>query len=112
MKIKKNILILDYGVGNIKSLFCTLREICSNVKVSSSKNEIKKSEVLILPGVGSFPNCMNKLKKKGLDKILLNEFRKGKKILGICVGMQIMLKIGEERQKTKGLNIVDGNVKK
>ena len=81
MKIKKNILILDYGVGNIKSLFCTLREICSNVKVSSSKNEIKKSEVLILPGVGSFPNCMNKLKKKGLDKILLNEFRKGKKIL-------------------------------
>ena len=58
------------------------RNLLPNVKVSSSKNEIRSSEVLILPGVGSFPNlCMNKLKKKGLDKILLNEFRKGKKIL-------------------------------
>ena len=59
---------------------------------------------------GSFSNCMNKL-KKGFDKILKDEFDKGKNIIGICVGMQIMLKIGEEK-KTKGLDIIDGNVKK
>ena len=54
---------------------------------------------------------MSKLKKKGLDKILLNEFKKNKQILGICVGMQIMLKIGEEKKITKGLEILDGKVK-
>ena len=112
MKNNKQIIILDYGVGNVKSLLFTLKKISTQVKVSGSINEIRKSDVLILPGVGSFPNCMNKLKKKGFDKILKDEFDKGKNIIGICVGMQIMLKIGEEKKKTKGLDIIDGNVKK
>ena len=112
MNLNKKILILDYGVGNVKSLACTLKKIASKVKISSSESEISKADLLILPGVGSFPNCMNKLKKKGLDKILLKEFRKNKQILGICVGMQIMLKIGEEKKITKGLEILNGRVKK
>ena len=112
MKNNKQIIILDYGVGNVKSLLFTLKKISTQVKVSGSINEIRKSDVLILPGVGSFPNCMNKLKKKGFDKILKDEFDKGKNIIGICVGMQIMRKIGEKKKKTKGLDIIDGNVKK
>jgi glutamine amidotransferase len=112
MNLNKKILILDYGVGNVKSLACTLKKIASKVKISSSESEISKADLLILPGVGSFPNCMNKLKKKGLDKILLKEFKKNKQILGICVGMQIMLKIGEEKKITKGLEVLDGRVKK
>ena len=112
MNLNKKILILDYGVGNIKSLACTLKKVALNVKISSSVSEINKADLLVLPGVGSFPNCMSKLKKKGLDKILLNEFKKNKQILGICVGMQIMLKIGEEKKITKGLEILDGKVKK
>lgn len=112
MKNNKQIVILDYGVGNVKSLLFTLKKISTHVKVSGSINEIQKADILILPGVGSFPNCMNKLKKKGFDKLLKNEFHKGKNILGICVGMQIMLKIGEEKKQTSGLNIINGSVKK
>ena len=68
MKNNKQIIILDYGVGNVKSLLFTLKKISTQVKVSGSINEIRKSDVLILPGVGSFPNCTNKLKKRALIK--------------------------------------------
>ena len=113
------VLIIDYGSGNIKSVYNSVKRTLHNfnkiskVKVSSNLSEIKKADKIILPGVGSFDQCMNRIKK--IEDLLetLNDqvITKKKQFLGICVGMQILASYGYENQKTKGLSWIDGDVK-
>ncbi len=113
------VLIIDYGSGNIKSVHNSVKKTLQNfnksskLKVSSNLSEIKKADKIILPGVGSFDQCMNRIQKKSdLVETLKEQVIIKKKIfLGICVGMQILADYGYENQKTKGLSWINGDVK-
>ena len=113
------VLIIDYGSGNIKSVYNSVKKTLhyfnkfSEVKVSNNLSEIEKADKIILPGVGSFDQCMNRIRKiKDLVETLKNQvITKKKPFLGICVGMQILANYGYENQKTKGLSWINGEVK-
>ena len=113
------VLIIDYGSGNIKSVYNSIKKTLNNfngfskLKVSRSLSEIEKADKVILPGVGSFDRCMNRIRQiKDLVEILEYQIiEKKKPFLGICVGMQILADHGYENQKTKGLSWINGNVK-
>ncbi len=108
----KSVTIIDYGMGNIKSLYNSLKFLGFNPVFYSENNNIK-SNICILPGVGAFNQAMKLLEEK---KILndLNNFAKNKKniLLGICLGMQLFFEKSSENSNTIGLGIIDGKVKK
>ena len=110
--MKKKITIIDYGAGNILSLEKAIRYIGYKAIISSSYNIISKSDLLFLPGVGAFPQAMNSLKKLNLIEGLKKELQNNKKILGICLGMQLLCKIGTEIKVSKGLSVIDAKVEK
>ena len=113
----KNVVIIDYGSGNIRSVFNAFKQVTNeknyNIKTSSSDNDIKNASRLILPGVGSFESCITGLKNRGLNESL-NKAVLEKKIpfLGICVGMQMLATYGFENGKFSGLGWIKGSVKK
>ena len=84
------IAIVDYGVGNLFSLISSFKYIGADVLVTSDPDEIKKCEKIILPGVGAFEDARRKLSDTGLDKIIIEEAKGGKPIMGICLGMQML----------------------
>jgi len=107
------VVIIDYKSGNTRSVYNAINNLKVNVKISSNINDIKKSSAIILPGVGSYNQCMELLKKNGLLDVLYEEVIVNKKLfLGICVGMQILSDFGLENKKTKGLGWIAGEVKK
>jgi len=102
--------IIDYGLGNLGSLQNMLKRIDNSVIISSAKDDIAKADKLILPGVGTFDTGMTNLNSLGLVEILNDQvLEKKKKILGICLGAQLMLNSSEEGNE-KGLSWVDGKV--
>ncbi len=106
------IIIIDYGVGNLRSISSKLDMIGIKNKVSSNENDIKESDRLILPGVGHFKKAIKNLKNSGLIPILENEVLvKKKPILGICLGMQLFFQSSEE-SKINGLGWINGKIKK
>lgn len=102
--------IIDYGVGNIASLRNALLKIGSEPFLCSSADEVKKASHIVLPGVGSFQEGMNNLKRSGLNEAILDFCHTGKPVLGICLGMQLLAEYGEEYGVTKGLGLVPGRV--
>ena len=112
--------IVDYGVGNLRSIAKSIEKANSDnnlnysIKISSDVNDVKKSDKIVLPGQGSFKSC-----KEGIDNIEglqeeLNEsvLIKKKPIYGICAGMQLFATTGYEEKKTEGLNWIPGEVVK
>jgi imidazole glycerol-phosphate synthase subunit HisH len=106
--MKKNAVILNYGIGNFSSLIGAFKNLNYDVKVSVLKTDLEKSDLIILPGVGTFPEAMKNLKKLKLDKLLRKLSKKRKKILGICLGMQLLTDSSDELVFTKGLKIIEG----
>ncbi len=109
--------IVDYNSGNISSVINSFKEVAKdkvNIEVSSDLEKIKSSDKVILPGQGSFKNCMEALKKINGLMDTLNEFviSKKKPVFGICVGLQMFADIGYEETKTDGLGWISGNVSK
>ena len=109
----KNIVIIDYGVGNTYSVSNAINYLgYKNIKISNDEKIIKKASILILPGVGAFEECINNIKKLNLDSILHEQvIARQKPILGICVGMQMLAKSSEEGVMP-GLGWIDATVKK
>ncbi len=115
-----NLVIIDYGSGNLRSVENAFKNsIRTNnlkvtVKVTNSLNIISKADYLVLPGVGSFPDCKKGLQKiDGLIDLLTNQvIYKRKKFLGICVGMQLMVNSSLEKQNTLGFGWLNGKFKK
>ena len=105
------IVIIDYGLGNLGSVKNTLDKLGIDSMISKSKNEIRNSNAIILPGVGSAGQGMENLKKNNLDIVLVDEIKNGKPFLGICLGMQLLFSKSEEGN-TGCLNIIKGSVKK
>lgn len=103
----KSVIVIDYGMGNIWSVLGAIRYIGGNVEVSSDPEKIRKADALILPGVGSFRRAMEKINKKSLDEAIWEAVKKqGTKILGICLGMQLLGSVGFEDGNTTGLGLV------
>lgn len=105
------IVIIDYNVGNVKSVLNACKRIGLDVIISRKKEDIENAKGIILPGVGSFPIAMKNLNEFGLLEMLDNCKNKGTQILGICLGMQILFEKGYEIQETKGLGYLKGEVK-
>ncbi|GKX66946.1 imidazole glycerol phosphate synthase subunit HisH [Inconstantimicrobium mannanitabidum] len=106
------IVVIDYGMGNLKSVVNGLKYLNIDCKISSDEKEIRESSKLILPGVGAFNKGMENLKASQLDKIIIEEARKGKPILGICLGMQLLFDKSYEIEETQGLSLINGEVVK
>ena len=109
-----SIVIIDYGVGNTHSVLNAIKFLgYKNITISDNETIIKKSDALILPGVGAFEECINNLIVRNLDKILNESVIINKKpILGICVGMQLLATNSEENGLHNGLDWIKGSVQK
>tara|TARA_B100000401_G_scaffold406236_1_gene321641 strand:- start:286 stop:1740 length:1455 start_codon:yes stop_codon:yes gene_type:complete len=108
---KKNLLIIDYGLGNNLSLFNALEKLDYNVEITSSINKIRDADIVFLPGVGSYSQGIRNLKKRGIFDALIENSKLGKPIIGICLGMQMMLDKGYEDGINSGLGLIKGEVK-
>ncbi len=106
------IILIDYGVGNLYSVAKAVASVGGDVKISSSADDIKRADKIILPGVGAFGDCMKNLEATGLIPTIKREVANGKKILGICVGLQILFAGSEESSNVDGLKIFSGRVRK
>ena len=102
--------IVDYGVGNLFSLKCSLNAIGADSVVTSDPEVLRKAEKIILPGVGAFGDAARKLRDSGLDIVVKEEARKGKHLLGICLGMQLLLEKGYEYGEHEGLGLIPGKI--
>lgn len=103
--------ILDYDVGNLKSVTNAMRYLGFDTRITSDPAELERADAIILPGVGAFPDAAEKLRVPGLDKTLLTQAEK-KPILGICLGMQLLFDRGEEIRPCAGLGLVHGSVRR
>lgn len=103
--------IINYGIaGNIHSIKKSILKAGGDVKIINTKNDFKDTDKIVIPGVGSFKDAMSELTKSDLLSSL-KEFIKTKPTLGICLGMQILSSLGFEYGKTKGLNLINAEVK-
>ena len=103
--------IIDYGVGNLRSVANAMKFVGVDTRVTSDKRELSMADSIILPGVGAFPDAADKLRAMKLDELLVAESVK-KPILGICLGMQLLFARGVEVRPCDGLGFVKGSVAK
>lgn len=104
------IAIIDYGIGNLFSVVSSFKYIGQEAVVTSDPEVIRKSDRILLPGVGAFGDATEKLRQTGLDKIIIEEANKGKPIMGICLGMQLLFEKSYEYGEHKGLGLLKGSV--
>lgn len=104
------IAIVDYGVGNLFSLNCSLAAIGAEVVVTSDRLVLENADHILLPGVGAFEDAARKLREAGLDQVLLRLAKQGKPLLGICLGMQLLFDKSYEYGEHPGLGLIPGEV--
>lgn len=102
--------IIDYGVGNLFSLRSSLRAIGIDADYTGNPAEIRKADKLILPGVGAFRDAREALRSTGLDRVVQEEAGKGKPLMGICLGMQILFDRSYEYGEYEGLGLIPGEI--
>ena len=105
------IVIVDYGMGNLRSVQKGFERIGSKALVSRDTKDINSATKLVLPGVGTFPECMKNLANFGLIESILDFLKSGKPFLGICLGLQLLFDESEEFGLNKGLEVIPGKVK-
>ena len=104
------IAIIDYGVGNLFSLVSSFKAIGVEAVVTDREEVIRAADKIILPGVGAFGDARRKLAETGMDELVLQEAQKGKPIMGICLGMQLLFEKGYEYGVHDGLGLLKGQV--
>lgn len=105
------IALVDYGVGNLFSLKSSFGAIGENVEIVSDAEGLARADKIILPGVGAFEDAANKLRRSGLDRVLLDQAEAGKPLMGICLGMQLLFEESYEYGVHKGLGLIPGQVR-
>jgi len=110
--MNSKIVIIDYGMGNLRNVQKGFEKIGLEAKLTRNKKEIGRASAIVLPGVGAFKDCMENLKKYGLVDPMLRSVEKGKPYLGICLGLQILFSESEEFGTNEGLNLIRGKVVK
>lgn len=103
--------IVDYGVGNLFSLKSSLDAIGAEAVVTSDADRLHSADHIILPGVGAFADARDKLRRVGLDEVIVREADAGKPLLGICLGMQMLFDKSYEYGEHKGLGLIHGEVR-
>ena len=106
------IAVVDYGMGNLRSVSKALEHLKADVKVTSDPADIERAEKVILPGVGAFGAAMEELKQRGLTEPLQAAIASGKPYLGICLGLQLLFEDSEENPGVPGLGVLAGTVKR
>lgn len=106
------IAIIDYGVGNLRSVEKAFAAVGAQAVISSDEKVLQQAEALVLPGVGAFGACMKALSARGFDELVRERVAKGTPILGVCVGMQMLFEESEEFGKTLGLGLLRGRVRR
>ena len=104
--------IIDYGVGNLRSVEKAFAATGCAAVVSSDENALRQAERLVLPGVGAFGACMNALTERGFDELVRERVAAGTPLLGVCVGMQMLFEESEEFGATLGLGFLRGRVRR
>ena len=107
---KNLVTIVDYECGNIYSLNRILEKLNYKVEITNNPEKVNNADKIILPGVGAFSVGMENLKKNGLQEAIKNFLKKGNFLLGICLGMQLLMKSSDEFGKYKGLSLINGKV--
>ncbi len=106
------IAVVDYGVGNLRSVSKALERVGADVRVTSSAAEIDRADAVLLPGVGAFAHCMDNLRAAGLESCVRAAAASEKPFLGVCVGMQILFEESDEFGRVEGLGILKGRVRR
>ena len=104
------IAIVDYGVGTLFSLTCSFRSLGAEVTVTGDPDVIRSAGKIVLPGVGAFGDAAELLRKSGLDQVVIEEANRGKPLLGICLGMQLLFDKSLEYGEHPGLGLIPGRV--
>jgi glutamine amidotransferase len=104
--------IIDYGVGNLRSVEKAFAAMGCEALVTSDESLLRHAERLVLPGVGAFAACMRELSARGLDNLVRERVKEGTPLLGVCVGMQMLFEESEEFGETFGLGLLKGRVRR
>ncbi|OPY71027.1 MAG: Imidazole glycerol phosphate synthase subunit HisH 1 [Syntrophorhabdaceae bacterium PtaU1.Bin034] len=104
------IAIVDYGMGNLRSVTNAFRSLGARITITRDERIIRDAKAIVLPGVGAFGKCVENLKKFGLFDLLKEQIARGKPYLGICLGMQILLESSEEAPGVEGMGVIKGRV--
>jgi glutamine amidotransferase len=112
--MKKIIVVVDHGLGNILSLLNALDYLKIDFKIIKTLADVPNIDIdkIIIPGVGAFPEAMRRLKESRLDKFIIKKANENTHILGICIGMQILFTKSYEFNECNGLNLIEGEVVK
>lgn len=106
------IAIIDYGMGNLRSVQKAFEYLGNKAVITQQPSEIQKADKVVLPGVGAFKDAMQTIKQKGIDKVLYEVVEQKKPLLGICLGMQMFFEKSYEYGEHKGLGILQGEIVK
>lgn len=107
-----SVAIIDYGVGNLRSVEKAFAAVGVDAAVTSDKQKLMDAQGLVLPGVGAFATCMTEFNRSGLADVALRRVEEGIPLLGVCVGMQMLFEESSEFGTTKGLGLLKGHVKR
>jgi glutamine amidotransferase len=107
-----SVAIIDYGVGNLRSVEKAFAATGCEASISSDESFLRRAERLVLPGVGAFAACMKALAERGFDRLVRERASAGTPLLGVCVGMQLLFDESEEFGSTRGLGLLKGSVRK
>ena len=102
--------VVDYGMGNRRSVQKALERVGATVAVTRDHDELRRCDGLVVPGVGAFPIAMHDLRELGLDELIESEVHRGTPLLGICLGMQLLFERSVEVEPAQGLGLVPGEV--
>jgi glutamine amidotransferase len=102
--------ILDYGMGNLRSVEKALERIGAEAEITAEHERAEAAEGIILPGVGAFPRAMERVRQGGLDELVAGRVEAGVPVLGICLGMQLLFEASIENEGSNGLGLLGGPV--
>jgi glutamine amidotransferase len=104
------IAILDYGMGNLRSVEKALERVGAEPEITREAERIRAAEGLILPGVGAFPEAMRRVRELGLDSLVSERLAADVPVLGICLGLQLLFERSSENEGGEGLGLLEGSV--
>jgi imidazole glycerol-phosphate synthase subunit HisH len=104
------IAVINYGMGNLRSVEKALEHVGAVVEVTSDHERIRAADRMVLPGVGAFPRAMERMREQGLDRVIAERVEAGVPLLGICLGMQLLFDSSTELGGAEGLGLVPGAV--
>ncbi|MBN2097116.1 MAG: imidazole glycerol phosphate synthase subunit HisH [Candidatus Omnitrophica bacterium] len=108
----KFIAVVDYGLGNLRSVSKALEGVGAKVSITNQTQDLARASAIVLPGVGAFQRAMENLTQLNIIPAILTAIKQGKPFLGICLGLQVLFSQSEEHGQCKGLGIIPGKVKK